>query len=128
MGDKIYHKWTINLPNKIIEKINFKEGDILNATARQGKLILSVEGKKKSSRNDSIESKAFGISRLEKGIKIFNMSMDKLEKKYGTEVPADELEKELSKKLTQEEIDHAVGTLFVGGDCFFSKKDHIKRI
>lgn len=126
--NKTYYKWAVNLPNEIIDKSGFKEGDIFDVKATRGKIVLSVEGKKKSRRNDFVKAKAFGIGRLQKGIEIFNSSMENLERTYGEEIPTDKLEKELLKKLSKAEIDHVVGTLFINGDCFFPKKDFIKRI
>ena len=102
--------------------------EIFDVRASRGKLILSIEGKKKCRRNNFISMKAYGIGRLDRNIEIFNQSMDKLEKKYPEGVPTDELEKDLLKKLSRDEIDHVVGTLFLNGDCFFPKKDFIKRL
>ena len=38
--DKIYHKYRINLPEKIMEDSDFKEGDELEAEAKKGEVRL----------------------------------------------------------------------------------------
>lgn len=37
---KSYHKYKVNIPEKIIKKSGFKEGDELNANARKGEIKL----------------------------------------------------------------------------------------
>ena len=37
---KSYHKYKVNLPEKIIKESGFKEGDELNATVRKGEIKL----------------------------------------------------------------------------------------
>lgn len=39
-GDKIYHKWVIVLPDKVIEDSGLKEGDELEAQAKKGEVRL----------------------------------------------------------------------------------------
>jgi len=38
--DKIYHKYRINLPEKIMKESGFKEGDELEAEAKKGEVRL----------------------------------------------------------------------------------------
>ena len=39
-GDKIYHKYILNIPKEILEKSGFKEGDELEAEAKKGEIKL----------------------------------------------------------------------------------------
>jgi len=39
-GDKIYHKYVVNIPSEIIKKSGFKEGDELEAEAKKGEIKL----------------------------------------------------------------------------------------
>ncbi len=40
---KTYHKYRINLPEKIIKKLGFKAGDELKGNIKQGKLIIGKD-------------------------------------------------------------------------------------
>ncbi len=126
--DKTYYKWTINLPNKVIKKIGFKEGDTFDVKATKGKLILSVEGKKKSRRNDYVKLKIYGYDLLQKNMPFFHSAMDKLEKIYGKEVPRKELEKEILKYMTKKEMEEIIRTALYSAECFFPRKDFVQRI
>lgn len=46
-GDKIYHKYILNIPKEILEKSGFKEGDELQAEAKKGEIKLRKEEKLK---------------------------------------------------------------------------------
>ncbi|GBE20325.1 MAG TPA: AbrB/MazE/SpoVT family DNA-binding domain-containing protein [Candidatus Pacearchaeota archaeon] len=39
-GDKIYHKYVIVLPKKIVKDSSLKEGDELEASAKKGEIKL----------------------------------------------------------------------------------------
>ena len=43
---KTYHKYRINIPQKIIKKLGFKAGDELKAGVKGDKLIIKREKKK----------------------------------------------------------------------------------
>ena len=38
--DKKYHKYEVVIPNDIVEKSKLKEGDELEAEAKEGKIVL----------------------------------------------------------------------------------------
>ena len=40
IGDKTYHKYVVVLPEKVIKKAGFKEGDELEAKAKKGEVRL----------------------------------------------------------------------------------------
>lgn len=39
-GDKVYHKYVINIPEEIIKKAQLKKGDELEVEAEQGRIVL----------------------------------------------------------------------------------------
>ena len=39
-GDLIYSKWTINIPQKMVEKLNWRAGEELSAKVVDGKLVV----------------------------------------------------------------------------------------
>ena len=42
-GDKPYTKWAINLPDEMIKKAGFKQGNQIKVIAKEGKIVLSKE-------------------------------------------------------------------------------------
>jgi len=46
-GNKVYHKYILNLPSELLEKSGFKEGDELEAEAKKGEIKLKKKEKGK---------------------------------------------------------------------------------
>ena len=42
-GDKPYTKWAINLPDEMIKKAGFKQGDQIKVSVKNKKLILKKQ-------------------------------------------------------------------------------------
>jgi bifunctional DNA-binding transcriptional regulator/antitoxin component of YhaV-PrlF toxin-antitoxin module len=39
-GNKVYHKFILNIPSELLEESGFKEGDELEAEAKKGEIRL----------------------------------------------------------------------------------------
>lgn len=58
----------------------------------------------------------------------FHNSMCKLEKKFGIQVPTEELKNHLSKSLSKKEINKIIKGALCNAECFFPKKDYVQRV
>jgi len=71
--DKVYNKWVINIPNKIIEDLNWKEGEEIESIVSEKKLLLSVSKSQisKKTKIKKIMDEKEKPSSYEKFMKIF---------------------------------------------------------
>jgi replicative DNA helicase Mcm len=82
------------------------------------------------------ETKTFDIDRIATGIStsqrskviLLRETISRLEERLGKYIPIEELEKELTGKLTKDEIDDSIQKLISSGDVFTPRKGFVQRI